>query len=425
MDSVYVVTMAIVILSMVTMIVHVISGAVLSKVERMFFSCCFAGVALGALAECGGVYLDLYHKPPTYHYVVTILEFSIIPFIPAMMAYACNIKKLARVMYIVAIAHVILEIVFIFSGGIFSITPDGVYQRGKFYSVYIAFYVISIVGLFIVFSRVSSRFQNRDLRTIICTLAVLVAGIAPTVYDGRIKTAFVSIAVASILLYIYYEGLTEQKMQEDIEKRNKRISEIQSGIIVGMANLIESRDGSTGEHVKNTADYVKLLADAALEKGLYPETLTREYANMCVSAAPLHDVGKILVPDEILNKPGKLTPEEFEIMKRHASEGGRIVESILTGVTNRQYLEIAKEVAGCHHEKWDGTGYPNGLSGENIPLCARIMAIADVYDALIAKRVYKDQMPKEKALKIITEDAGTHFDPVLAPLFVEEIRNCH
>ena len=422
MDS-YLATGVIITLSMATMVIHVLFGSILDVKRRWLFSCCFAGIAIITLSDCGSEMLELYNWPPISLYIATFLEFALTPFIPAMIAHACSIKKLAWIMYIIAVVHVILEIAFIFSGGIFSVTPEGVYQRGKFYAIYIAFYVTASVGLFFVFINVSRNFYKRDQWTIIATAVVLAAGVVPTVVNADIKTAYISIAISSILMFIYYEGLVQQRMQEDIEKRNRRISEIQSGIIVGMANLIESRDGSTGEHVKNTADYVKLLADAALEKGLYPETLTREYANMCVSAAPLHDVGKILVPDEILNKPGKLTPEEFEIMKRHASEGGRIVESILTGVTNRQYLEIAKEVAGCHHEKWDGSGYPNGLSGENIPLCARIMAIADVYDALIAKRVYKDQMPKEKALKIITEDAGTHFDPVLAPLFVEEIRN--
>ena len=139
---------------------------------------------------------------------------------------------------------------------------------------------------------------------------------------------------------------------------------------------------------------------------------------MMYRVAPLHDVGKIVVPDYILKKPGRLTPEEFEQMKRHASEGGRVVREVLNGVADEEYLSFASDVAACHHEKWNGKGYPNGLSGEDIPLPARIMAIADVYDALTSKRCYKEAMPPEKAFEIIREDAGTHFDPFLAEVFI-------
>ncbi len=139
------------------------------------------------------------------------------------------------------------------------------------------------------------------------------------------------------------------------------------------------------------------------------------------SLAPLHDVGKIVVSDKILKKPGKLTPEEFEKIKKHASAGGKVIRQILKGITDEDYIEFASDIATAHHEKWDGSGYPNNLSGEDIPLSARIMAIADVFDALISERCYKKAMPVDKAVSIIKEGAGKHFDPKLVDVFVRHL----
>ncbi len=196
------------------------------------------------------------------------------------------------------------------------------------------------------------------------------------------------------------------------------LMDMQDNIILGMANLIENRDGDTGEHIKRTSQYVGMLAKRAREEGLYSDILTDEYIELLIKAAPMHDIGKISVPDRILQKPGRLTDEEFEQMKRHAPEGGRIVKEVLQDVEDEKYIEIASEVAGCHHEKWDGNGYSQGLSGDNIPLSARIMALADVFDALVSKRCYKDAMSYDQAFKIIEESAGSHFDPQLAGVFL-------
>ena len=420
-DSLYLTNMIIILLAMLAIIVHVNRDTVIGSVQRVFFETVFAGIALGAVAEFFGVFLDSHPMPPVLHYIVTFLEFCVMPFLPGIMARACSLKKMSNVMLCAAVIHCVIEAIMLLFGGIYSIDLNGIYHRGRFYVIYIGFYITALCFLFAIFHIISKRFNNRDLGTIRCAAAVLFVGIIPAVIDSSIRSSFLAVAVASILLYIYYEGLTQQEMQSKIEERNKKISAIQDSTIHGMANLIESRNGETGVHVKNTAAYVKLLAYAALEKHLYPDILSENYADLCVKAAPLHDVGKIVVPDAVLNKPGKLTPEEFEIMKKHASEGERIVRSILDGATDTEYLQIAEQIAGLHHEKWDGSGYPNGLAGEDIPLCARIMALSDVYDALISERVYKKPMPKEQALEIIRRDTGTHFDPLLAPLFIEII----
>lgn len=242
-----------------------------------------------------------------------------------------------------------------------------------------------------------------------------------------ISSVAVSVAVCLAFCVKITSNLEKYKdaLEKDVERKAEALREhsekmlrIQNNTIIGMANLIESRDGDTGEHVKRTSRYVNMLASAAKESGYCADILTDGYIELLSKAAPMHDIGKIAVPDSILQKPGKLTGDEFESIKSHAAEGGRIIRDVMGGIEEKDYIDIAADVASCHHEKWDGTGYPNGLSGGGIPLCARIMAIADVFDALISKRCYKDPMPLDEAFGIIEESAGTHFDPTLAGLFL-------
>lgn len=219
-----------------------------------------------------------------------------------------------------------------------------------------------------------------------------------------------------------YQATLEERVEEQTKKIKEQTLEriqMQESVIEGMAAIIESRDNSTGEHVRNTKRYVSMIADYMLEHGIYPEEVDEQFTEYIRSAAPLHDVGKILISDVILNKPGKFTPEEFEIMKTHALLGEEIVEKILDNNTEPELLQMAKDVVCGHHEKWDGSGYPSGLSGEMIPLAARIMAVADVFDALVCKRVYKEAMAEEEAYTILREDSGKHFDPVIVDVFFQ------
>ena len=203
-----------------------------------------------------------------------------------------------------------------------------------------------------------------------------------------------------------------------ILENQKKISAMQNHVISGLANLIENRDTDTGGHISRTSAYVKKLSEFAREDGVYTEQITDHFITLMYTLAPMHDIGKILVPDNILKKPGRLTAEEFEQMKKHASLGGKVVSEVLDGITNEEYLAFASDIASGHHEKWDGNGYPFGLKGEQIPLPARIMAIADVFDALISRRCYKEAMPVEQAFEVIREGAGTHFDPNLVQVFL-------
>ena len=220
---------------------------------------------------------------------------------------------------------------------------------------------------------------------------------------------------------IKYQNLVEsynKNLTEEVKRRTQSMKSMHEDILVSMANIVESRDQNTGGHVKRTSDVVKLFTDALIENEDF--TQMTPYIGRCIAkAAPLHDFGKIAVPDNILNKPGKFEPEEYEVMKTHSAKGAVIVEQILHSTEDNRFKKIAENVAHYHHEKWDGTGYPDNLKGEDIPFEARVMALADVFDALVSKRVYKDSFSYDKAFSIIEESAGSHFDPVLAEEFLK------
>ena len=206
---------------------------------------------------------------------------------------------------------------------------------------------------------------------------------------------------------------------EDVKTKGEQIAFMQNGLIYIMADLVESRDKCTGDHVKKTAAYVRLILKLLKENNLYPEQITDEYIADVINSAPLHDVGKIKVSDVILNKPGRLTDEEFELMKIHTVAGQEIIESAMKLSNDPGYLKEALNLATYHHEKWDGSGYPKGLKGEEIPLSARIMAVSDVFDALVSARSYKKPFSFEEAMIIIEDGIGSHFDPVIAKVFVD------
>ena len=207
---------------------------------------------------------------------------------------------------------------------------------------------------------------------------------------------------------------------EEIQHKSEQLTKLQNGLIMVLADMVESRDQCTGDHVFKTAAYTEIILCQMLKEGIYSDQLTEEYIAEVVNSAPLHDVGKITVSDVILNKPGRLTDEEFRIMQSHTVEGGKIIDKAMAIVDeDSDYLTEAKNLALYHHEKWNGKGYPAGLKGEEIPLSARVMAVADVFDALVSRRSYKEPFTIEKALSIIREDAGTHFDPLVAQAFLD------
>ena len=207
-------------------------------------------------------------------------------------------------------------------------------------------------------------------------------------------------------------------LREMVDAKTKTVVELQEALLKTMAELVECRDDITGGHIERTQSYLGVLLDAMRDRGLYVNEVSTWDIRLVLQSAQLHDVGKIAIKDGILNKPGKLTPEEFNEIKTHAAFGGAVIDKIKESTSEQAFLEYAKIFALTHHEKWDGSGYPRGLRGEEIPLLGRIMAIADVYDALRSDRPYKEAYSHGEAVQIISAGSGTHFDPALVDLFL-------
>lgn len=209
-------------------------------------------------------------------------------------------------------------------------------------------------------------------------------------------------------------------LEQEVAKRTREVMAIQDVTILAMASLAETRDNETGNHIRRTQHYVKALAEALKTHPRFASQLDDDTIALLFKSAPLHDIGKVGIPDHILLKPGRYEPAEFAIMKRHPALGLEAIKHAEQQLgTTVEFLKLAKEIAYGHHEKWDGSGYPQGLVGEAIPLSARLMALADVYDALISRRVYKEGMPHEQAAAIIAEGRGSHFDPDVVDAFLQ------
>jgi putative two-component system response regulator len=209
-------------------------------------------------------------------------------------------------------------------------------------------------------------------------------------------------------------------LESEVRKRTQEVQVVQDVTIMAMASLAETRDNETGNHIRRTQNYVRALAKRLQARPRFAAALSDATVEMLYKSAPLHDIGKVGIPDAILLKPGKLTPEDFEVMKSHTTLGRDAIiaaENLIDAPST--FLQLAREIAHYHQEKWDGSGYPEGLKGEAIPLSARLMALADVYDALISRRVYKPPFPREKAVAIIREGRDKHFDPAIVDAFLE------
>lgn len=275
-------------------------------------------------------------------------------------------------------------------------------------------YIMAAVYILLSFFTFMKRWKYIEghKRWSIFTYMVVLVGI--TAYQMLHPQALLSsLAVTLIVLGVY------------INQENPAVNELNhyhEEMIMGFATLVENKDGSTGGHIKRTSMYVRLIVEELRRRGHYKEILTKDYINNLYMAAPMHDIGKVAIPDHILQKPGKLTDEEFTIMKTHAEKGGEIIQDTFAHLNNVEYTRMAYQVARYHHEKWNGRGYPEGLKETQIPLCARIMAIADVFDAVSEKRCYRDAMPLEKCFSIIEEGKEKDFDPMLVDIFLD-IRN--
>jgi len=298
---------------------------------------------------------------------------------------------------------------------------EGIYSNYSMgVSAYTCFSVVGIyvmLSLLVFFKRWNYIEHNKRMSILTFLLAIGGITIAQAIYPELLLSC---VAVTLVVIGIYLN-------QED--PALSEISRYHSEMVMSFATLVENKDGSTGGHIKRTTAYVKLLAEELRARGYYKEVLTKDYIKNLCQAAPMHDIGKIAVPDAILQKPGRLTTEEFDIIKKHTMDGGRIIKETFGNLGNEEYTGMAYQVAKHHHEKWNGKGYPQGLKQWEIPLCARIMAVADVFDAISEKRCYRDAMSLDQCFAIIREGSGQDFDPVITKVFldsrdkVEQIHN--
>ncbi len=239
--------------------------------------------------------------------------------------------------------------------------------------------------------------------------------VSPPIVTSRVKT---HLQLKSARDYLVDKS---DYLEKEVARRTHEISIIQDVTMVALGSLAETRDNETGNHIRRTQRYVKVLAEKLKDHPRFSDFLTPETIQLLHKSAPLHDIGKVGIPDNILLKPGKLTPDEYAIMQTHAEIGRNAIMAAEAGLdTPTSFLRLARETAWSHHEKWDGTGYPQGLSGDDTMISGRIMAVADVYDALISKRVYKPAFSHEHASSIIKEGSGTQFDPDIVDAFMEE-----
>lgn len=300
--------------------------------------------------------------------------------------------------------------------------PELTYHSGEMtnYSMGISAYTCYVMVMIYMIATIFLLIRNKnhlDSHKEITILTCLVVSIVVTVYQMLHPQALISCLVPTFTIIATYLNL-ENPLFLKLQNHNREM-------VMGFSALIENRDGNTGGHIRRTTEYVKILAEELIARGYYEDVLTEDYKKNLLLAAPMHDIGKIAIPDAILQKPGKLTDEEYEKMKTHAACGGEIVRETFGTSSDEAYGTMAYEVARHHHEKWNGRGYPDQLLGDAIPLCARIMAVADVFDAVSANRCYRRALPLDTCFRIIKEGRGTDFEPLLVDVFLdkeEEIR---
>lgn len=314
-------------------------------------------------------------------------------------------------------------------GFYYTISEENHYIRGAFFWLAIALQAVLYVELIIIVIKYHSKVPGKESLGFLAFVIIPLITELIQVFNFGIALNCTGITISFLIVFLNHNKRLQitlrmneaelKKRSDELESKERAFNEFQMDNVITLSNMVEKRDSDTGYHVKRTRDYVEALAKKCIFDNVYPETINNSYLKLLTTAAPLHDIGKIIVSDSILKKPGKLTAEEFDEIKKHSAEGGRIIYEVFGGLKDKDFLNVASEIATGHHEKWNGTGYPAHLEKENIPVSARIMAIADVFDALVSKRCYKDSMSYEQAFDIIKQDAGSHFDPLLAEEFLK------
>lgn len=321
----------------------------------------------------------------------------------------CISEEKKYLWYILWIPLILNMVVLVANIGSLEFRKGNVSNYSMGVSVYTCFTMVAVyefLSVFIFLRRWSyiDKYKRTAIGTVLLIM-VVVAGYQMMVPDSLVT----SMVIVMFILGIYINMETPSQLE---------LERYRGELVYSFSNVIESRDGSTGGHVKRTSKYVELIIQELKRNGHYTNILTKDYIENLVKAAPMHDIGKIATPDNILQKPGRLTQEELEIMKQHTVNGAKLVRKSLARLGDEQYIDIVHDVVLYHHEKWNGKGYPEGRKGEEIPLCARVMAVADVFDAVVEKRCYREAMTLEQGFAIIEEGAGSDFEPLIAEAFL-------
>lgn len=294
--------------------------------------------------------------------------------------------------------------------------PELRFVKGKYtnysmgaavYACFICVAIYFILTLIVIITRYR-YIPKKKREALAATLACIVIIVSLQLIFPEFLVSSIAITMITISIYINMENPAIYGLEHYHHE-----------MVMGFATLVENKDDNTGGHIRRSSAYAVLIAKNLRKNKKYRNVITKDYLDNLVQSAPMHDIGKIGIPDAILQKPGKLTPEEFDKMKEHPVIGGKIIKDTFSHLFNGEYENMAFQVAMYHHEKWNGKGYPSGLSRTDIPLCARIMAVADVFDAVSAKRCYRDAMPLEQCYSIIENGRGTDFDPDIVDAFME------
>lgn len=343
----------------------------------------------------------------------TLFLISVDTFLFALLLYVLHLvgikaKSVVRKFILYGVFFINVLIVIIFSNKL-------EYVRGKYtnYSMGIPVYTCYILStlylLFTIYIFLKNWRNIEEKKRLVLLSSLTALTITFLVQLIFPETLITSIGTLLIIFgsFINYEDPTSRELQIVHEE-----------MIYSFANLVENRDEGTGGHIRRTTEYVRLLATELCDRGYFKDILTKNYIKNLALAAPMHDIGKIAIPDSVLKKPGKLTKEEFDIIKTHTTIGARIIDETFSKTQTKELSNISHVIALYHHEKWNGKGYPTNLAGEDIPLAARIMAISDVFDALSEKRCYRDALPLDVCFNIIKEGSGIDFDPLLVSVFL-------
>ena len=369
----------------------------------------------------------------SYYFVSILLLFATAKCVVVILNLDKPLKRGRKIfrglLFLSFIAYIALLILTPFKRIMYVIDDDNFYLRGDYFYLALVIQLAMYAGL--VWYLGLNKRTVHPLKIIVTVFFLFFPQIAQIIQMAMPGISLINTgySLVFVIMFIFSNSSAEGALKKaqsqikdkasEIEKNRLKILEMRNHIVESLSNLVENRDESSAGHIDRTKRYVELIALQLRKDGYYKDLLTQDYLKLLERAVPVYDIGKIVVSDSILKKTERLSPEEKEQLQRHAPEGGRIVQKILGGYESPEYIQMAVDIATYHHEKWDGTGYPEKLSGEDIPLCARIMALADSFDSMVSQKSSKGRMTYDEAFAAIEDGIGSDFDPAITREFLK------